>query len=194
LRRRSDIEPEAFRWIVDGHNLLFAMPDLERLQLEGRRAEARARLEERLEAFGRAIGRQVWVVFDGGEGHPPGDAVRSPHLKSIYSNPPAEADDQICTLATQWVRAGEKVAVVTSDRRTLVPRLPAAARPIAAKQFAAMMRRSTRAPEKWVSADLGDIERALLERSPFESDRRHAEGFPSPDGEPGPDPREREPG
>lgn len=173
MRHRPDNEPEAFRWLVDGHNLLFAMPDLERLQRDGKRSEARAELQARLESFGRAIGRQVWVVFDGAEGFPSRDSFRSPHLETVYSNPPAEADDQICALAEQWVRSGEPVAVVTSDRKTLVPRLPELARPISSKRFLDLLRRCTRAPEKWI-ADVSDVERALLERSPFESDRRHA--------------------
>jgi len=180
VSRRVETEPAEFRWIVDGHNLLFAMPDLEQLQREGRRSEARAELQARLEAFGRAIGRRVCVVFDGVEAPPLRDDARSPHLETMYSHPPAEADDQICTLAAQWVRGGERVAVVTSDRRTLVPRLPRGARAIPARQFLAMLRRTTRTPEKWI-ADLSDVERALLAKSPFESDRRHAAELPDDD-------------
>ncbi|MEZ4653248.1 MAG: NYN domain-containing protein [Candidatus Eisenbacteria bacterium] len=180
MERRVETDPGSFRWIVDGHNLLFAIPDLERLQLEGARAEARAKLEDLLESFGRAVGQQIWVVFDGGGGDPVGDAVKSPHLKSIYSNPPAEADDQICNLASQRIREGEKVAVVTSDRRTLVPRLPTGARSIEAKKFAGMLRRAIRTPEKWVRSDLADVERTFLERSRFESDRRYARDLPPP--------------
>lgn len=177
LRRRAEIEPEAFRWLVDGHNLLFAIPDLEQKQQQGRRSEARAELQDRLESFGRAIGRQICVVFDGVEGPSSSSLVRSPHLETIYSNPPAEADDQICSLAAQWIRDGESVAVVTSDQKTLVPRLPKGVRPIPTSQFLALLRRFTRTPEKWI-ADMTDVERALLERSPFESDRRHAAEFP----------------
>ena len=186
MPRRVEQEPAEFRWIVDGHNLLFAMPDLEQFQREGRRSEARAELQARLEAFGRVIGRRVCVVFDGVEAPAVRDEARSPHLETMYAHPPAEADDQICTLAAQWVRGGEKVAVVTSDRRTLVPRLPRGARAIPARQFIALLRRATRTPEKWI-ADLGDVERALLAKSPFESDRRHAAEMQEEDGPPKPE-------
>jgi hypothetical protein len=48
---------------------------------------------------------------------------------------------------------------------------------VPARQFIALLRRVTRTPEKWI-ADLSDVERALLAKSPFESDRRHAAELP----------------
>ncbi len=175
-RRKTEIDPGAHRWIIDGHNVIFAVPQWESLQIEGRRAEARGALEEMLESLGRAWGVQIWLVFDGNHLERNPHQGVWPHLRAEYSNPPEEADDRILYLAGQALRAGERPLVVTSDRRTLVGRLPRGATSMGAGAFIAWSRQFLRPPEKWVTEGLTDIERFFLSRSPFEEDRRRAEG------------------
>jgi predicted RNA-binding protein with PIN domain len=118
-------EPRQFRWIVDGHNAIFAHPDLEALQTGGEKAQARRRLEGFLERFAALFRLEVTIVYDGNrsEGNP--DQRRGGLVRSLYSlSPHEEADDRIVLLCTEWRREGRKVAVVSSDRATLGARLP----------------------------------------------------------------------
>lgn len=175
--------PERFRWIVDGHNVIFASPDLSGLQLSGDRTGARRDLEQQLESFGRAAGLQVWVVFDGNEDPRNPEVWDRPHLRTFYSGIGEEADDRICLLALQCQQKGESVVVVTSDRRTLGVQLPASARVVAADRFLRTLRIRTRAPEKWMGESLADVERHFLAQSPFAEDRALAQDLPKEDEE-----------
>ena len=145
---REEAEPALFRWIVDGHNAIFGIAEWEALQVAGRRAEARRALEESLEAFGRAAGVQVWVVYDGNVLERNPDAVDGPHLRSEYSWPPEDADDRIRYLAGRALRDGERPVVVTSDRRTLAGSLPSSVRVVDVPRFfRGICRRIQRRPE-----------------------------------------------
>jgi predicted RNA-binding protein with PIN domain len=155
--------PSEVRWIIDGHNAIFAVREWEDLQITGRKREARRALEENLEAFGRAIGSQIVVVYDGNEMERNPDAVSSPHLRTEYSYPPEEADDRIRYLAMQALREGEKPVVVTSDRRTLSDSLPTGARSLEVGRFYRdVYPRWNRRPEKWEPSGMEDIERHFL--------------------------------
>ena len=183
--------PESFRWIVDGHNAIFAVADWEALQLQGDRRGARRSLEESLEGFGRAIGSQIWVVYDGNSLERNPDALSSPYLRSEYSLPPEEADDRIRLLARGCVRDGERPVVVTSDRRTLASTLGEGVRWMEVKRFFREVHaRTRRRPEKWTPEGLDDLERYFLLRSPFEEDRR-AVALPG-EGEIAPPPPDRD--
>jgi predicted RNA-binding protein with PIN domain len=166
----EELRPEQFRWIVDGHNAIFAVPEWEDLQVAGHRREARVALAESLEAFGRAIGSQIWVVFDGNRMERNPDAVSWPHLRTEYSFPPEEADDRIRFLVDQALRQGEKPVVVTSDRRTLSGTLPAGARSLEVQRFYRRVHAPrVRLPEKWDPGGMEDIERHFLGDPPEES-------------------------
>jgi predicted RNA-binding protein with PIN domain len=179
---REELEPARFRWIVDGHNAIFAVRALEELQLGGQRQQARRALEESLEAFGRAIGAQVWVVYDGNQMERNPDAGSWLHLRAEYSFPPEEADDRICFLVDRSLREGERPLVVTSDRKTLTHRLPAGARTLPVMEFFRRVHaRLVRMPEKWEPEGLEDVERHFLTNSPFEEDRIRPDP-PSADG------------
>jgi predicted RNA-binding protein with PIN domain len=169
----AEAAPHLFRWIVDGHNAIFAVRDWEALQVAGQRREARLALEESLEAFGRAVGARITVVYDGNHLERNPDAVSWPHLRTEYSLPPEEADDRIRFLAGRAVRDGEQVVVVTSDRRTLAATLPAGVRWIDVRQFyRSIYQRALYVPEKHQAGDMEDIERHFLSLSPHEEDRR----------------------
>lgn len=171
----EEATPGRFRWIVDGHNAIFAVREWEELQVAGRRRDARLALEESLEQFGRAVGVCVWVVYDGNSLERNPDVLALPNLKSWFSMPPTEADDMICFLAGQALRAREQPVVVTSDRRTLTPALPNGCRWMEVRHF--FRRVHTRAlfvPEKRPVEGMDEIERHFLSISPHEEDRREA--------------------
>lgn len=173
--------PRHYRWIVDGHNLLLSTPEWIRLGRLGHAPEARDALAAWVESFGRAAGVEVIVVFDGVETGSPRNPVQRPHLRILFTHPPAEADDQIVLLAITAVRAGQPVCVVSSDRRTLGSALPEGARLISASAFRRLHQRMVRTPEKWVAAeDLDAVERHFLSRSPFASDRAASGADPDP--------------
>jgi predicted RNA-binding protein with PIN domain len=162
----EEMHPEQFRWIVDGHNAIFAVPAWEDLQVAGERRQARQCLEESLETFGRAIGAQIWVVYDGNRLERNPDAVALPHLHTEYSNPPEEADDRILFLVARALREGEKPLVVTSDRKTLAGRLPPGTRYLeVGRFFRRVYPRRVHAPEKWEPSEMRDVEEHFLRLS-----------------------------
>ena len=112
------------RWIIDGHNAIFALPGLGRLQREQRRQEARDELERLLLPFASQLEKPLSIIYDGNEFTANPDARTHGNLLTYYSQPPEEADDRIVYLAQQAVGAGESLAIVTDDRRTLGNRLP----------------------------------------------------------------------
>jgi predicted RNA-binding protein with PIN domain len=172
----EEAAPGRFRWIFDGHNAIFAVREWEELQVAGQRREARRGLEESLEAFGRAIGACITVVYDGNYLDRNPDAVSWPHLRTEYSYPPEEADDRIRFLAERSVRDGEHPVVVTSDRRTLAATLAPGARSMDVRHFFRRVHaRALFVPEKRPVDGLDEIERHFLSLSPHEQDRREAE-------------------
>jgi predicted RNA-binding protein with PIN domain len=172
----EEATPGRFRWIIDGHNAIFAVPEWEELQVAGQRREARRGLEESLEAFGRAVGARITVVYDGNRLERNPDAVSWPHLRTDYSSPPEEADDRIRFLAERSVREGEQPVVVTSDRRTLAATLAPGVRSMDVRHFFRRVHaRALFVPEKRPVDGLDEIERHFLSQSPYAEDRREAE-------------------
>src|SRR5206468_6135858 len=89
-------------WIMDGHNMIFAIPTLQRLQVADHREEARASLADRLERFALARGERVHVVFDGNALPSNPDAVGKPLFETVYTRRGEEtADDRIIRVATR---------------------------------------------------------------------------------------------
>ncbi len=112
-------------WIMDGHNIIFAIPPLQHLQVSDRREEARARLTDRLERFAIARGEKVLVVFDGNQMLSNPDAVRKPLFEVVYSRRgEGVADDRIIHEARRCQERGLVVTVVTNDLHTLANELP----------------------------------------------------------------------
>jgi predicted RNA-binding protein with PIN domain len=124
-RTRWPADIRRYRWIVDGHNAIFAHPVLEALQVGDQKAEARRRLEGMLERFGAIHGLDIQIVYDGNRMDRNPDARRDGRVRSVYSLAPhEEADDRIVLIATQSLHEGIPVVVVSSDRATLGARLP----------------------------------------------------------------------
>jgi predicted RNA-binding protein with PIN domain len=162
---------EAWRrrtWIVDGHNTIFAVPALSRLQQSGERQEARRGLEAMLRPFAESLSDCLYIVYDGNRLARNPDARDSGRLRMLYSQPPEEADDRIVFLAQRERGRGRPVTVVTNDRRSLAPRLPAGTVTMSVEVFCDACLSSPPASAQERSAppgDYGDIERHFLERA-----------------------------
>lgn len=160
-----------YLWIFDGHNLIFARRDWERLQTSGRPRAARKRLETALTRFGRAVGTQVWIIYDGNrsEGNP--RTIETPFLRATFTVGLQEADDRIQEVARDALTRGERPVVVSSDRRTLLDALDTGVRRLEVQPFfERVYDRLLRAPEKWVPDGLEDVEQHFL-RSEDDPDR-----------------------
>lgn len=151
------------RWIVDGHNLIFALPALCRLQMQGDRQRARWELEGLLLTFATRLEHPLIIVYDGNEFGSNPDAQRSHALETIYSQPPEEADDRIVYLATQAVARTETACVVTNDRSSLLPRLPAEVHVLSVEEFRTRHLLPEPAPEGPPEKQLTDAERHEIE-------------------------------
>lgn len=134
-------------WIVDGHNAIFAIPRLSARQLAGERQEARRGLEAMLAPFAGRLLQPMIIVYDGNRLLPNPDASDTPQLRTLYSQPPEEADDRIAFLAGEALRRGGGVTVVSNDRRSLGPRLPAGALQWSIEEFVARCLLPARAEE-----------------------------------------------
>lgn len=156
-------------WIMDGHNAIFAIPALQRLQVSERREEARARLTDSLERFAVARGEKVIVVFDGNQMFSNPDAVRRPLFEVIFTRRgEGVADDRIIHEARVRHEQGAVVTVVTNDVATLARHLPRGVRHLGVEEF--WLKHIDRRPSgkddaeggKPIHGDFSDLEREML--------------------------------
>jgi len=157
-------------WMVDGHNLIFAIRGLHEMQVSGRGDEARGALVDVLRRFAQTRGEQVLVVFDGSDlPHDPG-RFREPFFETVYTRRgDGGADGRIIREATLRVEQGQHVTVVTNDVGTLAARLPK--RVLHVKVHAFWLKHIERAADpasKSVEGDFSDIERELEARAALE--------------------------
>jgi predicted RNA-binding protein with PIN domain len=150
-------------WIMDGHNMIFAIGPLQRLQVSDRRDEARGALVDRLRRFAHRRGEQVLVVFDGIDlpRHP--GAEQEPFLEIVYTRrSEGAADDRILRQARLGRERGLHVTVVTNDVRTLVVDLPKGVVHMDVPAFwAKHIEPPDRAADKRIEGDFSDVEREL---------------------------------
>src|SRR5258706_11105622 len=112
-------------WILDGHNIIFAIPPLRELQRSDRREEARRGLSDRLEPFALARGERVLLVFDGNDLASNPYEVRTPLFEILYARRgEGAADHRILHEAKLLLQRGLSVTVVTDDVQTLAGELP----------------------------------------------------------------------
>jgi YacP-like NYN domain len=112
-------------WIMDGHNMIFASPELRDLQNEGHGDEARRQLVVRLRRFAQTKSVDVLVVFDGNDLPWNPDVPREPFLEVVYAAPrEGGADARILRAAGSGRKQGRPVTVVTDDVSTIAGRLP----------------------------------------------------------------------
>jgi predicted RNA-binding protein with PIN domain len=151
-------------WIIDGHNVIFALGALKSLQLSERGGEARALLVERLEEFAHHSGERVLVVFDGRDSASHPEAKRGFLLEVVYS-PRAEgaADKRILQEAARLARRGTLVTVVTNDMATVAHALPREVRHLRVRDFWQKHIEPPKAAEdKPAHGDFSGIERDML--------------------------------
>jgi predicted RNA-binding protein with PIN domain len=201
MRGEWPADPQRYRWIVDGHNAIFAHAELESLQTGGERAEARRMLEVMFDRLAVENGIDVLIVYDGNRIERNPDARREGRIRTQYSSSPdEEADDRILFLVQQEVRKGSKIAVVTSDRATLGARLPAGVLRVDPSAVFRRLRRreAARRRVERPPGDFSDIEAHFLslgEAPPTAADDEQAKD--SPGGKRGPRtpgrPRKRRP-
>jgi hypothetical protein len=150
-------------WIIDGHNLIFAIRGLHEMQVSGRGDEARGALVDTLRRFAQTRGEQVLVVFDGNDLQRNPDVSREPFIETIYTRRgDGEADERIIREATLRAERGQPVTVVTNDVRTLAVRLPKTV--LHVKVHAFWLKHIERAPDpesKRVEGDFSDVEREM---------------------------------
>jgi predicted RNA-binding protein with PIN domain len=152
-------------WIVDGHNVIFQLPQLEKLQAAGRRREARKGLESMMSALAARVGERFIVVYDGNRMERNPDVIREEGLQTVYSLPPEEADDRIVYLCQELMKGGHRVRVVTSDLRTLGRNLPPGVSLLTADDLRRRFLSARGPEEKPVRGDFSDIEAEMLRRA-----------------------------
>lgn len=169
-------------WIMDGHNIIFAIPGLNRLQVSDRREEARQALSNRLERFAHARGQKVLIVFDGNDLPSNPAAIRRPMLDTIYTRRgEGVADDRILHEARSHLKQGRHVTVVTDDVNTLAGELPRGVDHLRVRAFW-MEHIETSAADggKPVEGDFSDVESEMVAQTepmmflPQAAARRHA--------------------
>jgi predicted RNA-binding protein with PIN domain len=163
-------------WIVDGHNVIFAVGALQRLQVSERGAEARALLADRLAEFALARAEAVLLVFDGSGMTTSPPAARRSHLEMVYAGRGeggrrdeedrrggGAADRFILREAGRRLERGEVVTVVSNDVSTLASRLPRGARHLRVRDFwLKHLEPEEGDGGKRVEGDFSDVERDLL--------------------------------
>lgn len=98
------------RWLIDGHNLIGAMPNL---RLDDPNDEEK--LLEYLRRFRARTGHQITVVFDAGPSYQPGKTIKRGGITIQFASPGKTAD-QLIQRRVRRVKNTQEVKVVTSDR------------------------------------------------------------------------------
>src|SRR2546427_7971903 len=150
-------------WIVDGHNMIFALRRLQGLQIAGHGDEARRELEERLRRFAQTKRQDVLVVFDGNDLPWNPDVLREPFFEVVYAAPrEGGADARIIHAARSGQKQGRRVTVVTDDINTLARKLPERVDHLGVHVFRLKyMDHPADRPGKRVAGDFSDVEKEL---------------------------------
>ena len=103
-------------WVVDGHNVIYKVPQLTSLQNGGKKQEARSGLVERCRGFAIYYDLKIVVVFDGTHSAPSKETVTRKNLQVLFSSGTSSADDRIIALVKRLTNESKLVTVVTDDR------------------------------------------------------------------------------
>jgi len=154
-------------WIVDGHNVIFAISSLKNLQVTGYRQEARRVLLDALRRFAQERNDRLLVVFDGGDRQRDQKVDPEPLLEVIYSaRRPGGADERIIREARSLYGTGHCVTVVTNDVTTLAAGLPGGVDHLKVGPFwNKHIKEAERKAGKRVEGDFSDVEKEMLERA-----------------------------
>jgi predicted RNA-binding protein with PIN domain len=159
--------PRARLWIIDGHNIIFAIPRLKSLQVTDRRDEARRGLEEILRRFAVRRSEKVLVVYDGIDLPSNPGAIREPLFEAVYARrSDGVADDRIIHKARLCLEEGHLVTVVTNDVSTLASELPREVRRLGVKPFwLRYIEKPVGQDSKRVEGDFSDVESEMVARA-----------------------------
>jgi predicted RNA-binding protein with PIN domain len=148
-------------WILDGHNVIFAIPQLEQLQTSGKRRQARDALVALARRFGASRQERVTLIFDGTPGYTQG-AEETSLLEVVFAAYEGKADDMIVLRSDRAIEGGKRVTVVTDDQ-DLRGRLHKNAAVIGTQQFW-QLNRVKRKPtgEEMPQIPLKDVEAIFL--------------------------------
>jgi predicted RNA-binding protein with PIN domain len=154
-------------WIMDGHNMIFTISQLQRLQVSGLRDEARRGLVDRLRRFALTRGEKVLVVFDGNDLQWNPDVIREPLLEVVYTRrSDGEADDRIIHEARLCLEQGHHATVVSNDFRTLVKGLPEGVQHLEVQAFwLKYIQKAVGRMSKPVEGDFSDVESEMEARA-----------------------------
>jgi predicted RNA-binding protein with PIN domain len=154
-------------WLMDGHNMIFAIHPLRKLQDSGRGEEARRGLVDRMRLFARTRGEKVLVVFDGIDLPSNPDVVREPFLEAVYAGrSEGMADGRIIHEARVGLERGRGVTVVTNDVSTLAGELPKGAQHLRVEAFwLKYIEPPADAAGKRVEGDFSDVEREMMRQA-----------------------------
>jgi hypothetical protein len=154
-------------WIMDGHNIIFAIRGLQEMQVSGRGDEARGALVDTLRRFAQKRGEDVLVVFDGDDLQRNPDVIREPFFETVYARrSDGEADDRIIHEARLRAEKGRHVTVVTNDVRTLAVELPKSVLHMKVQVFwLKHIERPSDPESKQVEGDFSDVEREMVARA-----------------------------
>jgi predicted RNA-binding protein with PIN domain len=154
-------------WIMDGHNMIFAIPRLHKLQVSGRRDEARRGLEDSLRRFAVTRSEKVLVVYDGIDLPSNPGAIREPLFEAVYARrSDGVADDRIIHRARLCLEQGHLVTVVTDDVSTLARELPGGVRHLGVQAFwLKHIEKAVGQDDKRVEGDFSDMEREMEARA-----------------------------
>ncbi len=110
--RRNEATQRQRCLIVDGHSMIFALPDLRNLQGKSHLA-SRIELEKRLVRYQDISGVSVVLVFDGAGGRVQSDREGA-GVQVIYSDQGRTADDVIERLSAKYAQKYD-LTVATDD-------------------------------------------------------------------------------
>jgi len=154
-------------WIMDGHNMIFAIPSLHGLQVSGRRDEARRGLEEFLRRFAVRTSERVLVVYDGTDLPSNPGAIRETLFEAVYARrSDGAADDRIIHRARACLEEGHSVTVVTDDVSTLARELPREVRHLGVREYwMRYIEKPVDQDSKQIEGDFSDMEREMEARA-----------------------------
>ena len=101
---------------MDGHNVIYQVPELTRLQTGDKKQEARSSLIERCTRFALHYDLKIVVVFDRTHSGSSAEAIQRKNVQVVFSSPSSSADTRIIAWAKLLIKDGKPVTVVTDDR------------------------------------------------------------------------------
>ncbi len=103
------------RLIVDGYNVVHALPSLKRLMQEASLEAARDSLVDRVSVISMVTGVEVTVVFDSNRAASGSESMVG-DVRVVFTRKGHSADHAIERLAYRAGEAGDVITVATSDR------------------------------------------------------------------------------